>query len=205
MKARTPTPSKVWYEKASSTMPMRKSPRDDDDDDNDYDYDEVRSVSSDDEEENNESLMSTVRPPTPLSRRNQVDPFGLRPTSNFSYKDDPFSSATQQSSLNTNIYATESLTSSPANRIKVRRKLPQLGPPQIVPVSPYQSPIHSTYRIPAPTSIISPYQTPVQLSTFSSYPSSQTYYPVQRILQNGQSLPQTSHCPINRHPLENVV
>ena len=51
VRERTPTPKKVWYEKLTNTMPMRKRPRNDDDD-YDYDEEEVPSVSSDDDEEN---------------------------------------------------------------------------------------------------------------------------------------------------------
>ena len=53
VKSRTPTPNKAWYEKASSTMPMRKHPRNDHDDD-DYDEPEEERTSP---EQNSEGLF----------------------------------------------------------------------------------------------------------------------------------------------------
>ena len=220
VKARTPTPDKVWYQKASSTMPMRKRPRNDDDD---YDYDdEEEEVSSDEqvEDENNASPMVTVRPPTPLRRRSQPDslwhqndPTGSTPSANISNEDDPFSTAPQSSS---NI-------STPANRIKVRRRLPELTPPLIAPVPSYQpNPLQSSTSLPylssapRPTlspypvttqpTIASPYQSPLRLSPPAFHvqrivPPTNTALPAVRLpLVNTQSLPQTAYYAVNHPP-----
>jgi hypothetical protein len=185
VKERTPTPTKVWYEKASSTMPMRKTPRNDDDD-YDYDQEEINSPSSDEEvdEDNNNNddddepndfkqKMFTLRPPTPLAKRNQGDALwsrnntvGVMPQINPLLENQSFSPSIRRSSLNTNTSALEPATISAATRIKVRRKLPDEGLPPIVPVSPYQSPVRPPiappYQSPVRLPIASPYQSPVQ-------------------------------------------
>jgi hypothetical protein len=213
VKARTPTPSKIWYEKASSTMPMRKTPRNDDDD-YDYDEEEIDSVSSDEEQDNDEqpdiqSRMLTLKSPTLSIKRNplwsQTNTVGLMPPANPMLEDQSM----QRPSFNTNTYATETPTNSSANRIKVRRKQPDLGPPQIVSIPSYQSPIptskDSLYQLPAQASIVSPYQSPVKLPS--------QVFPLQRTLSNpnpvtltnGESSLKTPYYPINRPPIENIT
>lgn len=213
VKARTPTPSKIWYEKASSTMPMRKTPRNDDDD-YDYDEEEIDSVSSDEEQDNDEqsdiqSRMFTLKSPTLSIKRNplwsQTNTVSLMPPANPMLEDQSM----QRPSFNTNTYATETPINSPANRIKVRRKQPDLGPPQIVSIPSYQSPIptskDSLYQLPAKASIVSPYQSPVKLPS--------QVFPLQRTLSNpnpvtltnGELSPQTLYYPINRPPIENIT
>ncbi len=213
VKARTPTPSKIWYEKASSTMPMRKTPRNDDDD-YDYDEEEIDSVSSDEEQDNDEqsdiqSRMFTLKSPTLSIKRNplwsQTTTVGLMPPANPMLEDQSM----QRPSFNTNTYATETPTNSSANRIKVRRKQPDLGPPQIVSIPSYQSPIptskDSLYQLPAKASIVSPYQSPVKLPS--------QVFPLQRTLSNpnpvtltnGESSLKPPYYPINRPPIENIT
>ena len=190
VKARTPTPTKVWYEKSSSTMPMRKTPRNDDDD---YDYDQVDNESSSSDEpiqeddEDDEPIdfkhkMSTLRPPTPLAKRNQGDApwsknntVGVLAQMNPLLENQSFSPSTRRHSFSANTNAWEPATISPATRIKVRRKLPDEGPPQIVPVSPYQShvrlPVATPYQYPVRPSIVSPYQSPIQRPIAPPYQS----------------------------------
>ena len=225
VKARTPTPSKIWYEKASSTMPMRKHRRNDD---NDYDYDdeEIPSVSSDEEQENNEhsdteSQKFTVRPPTPL-RRNQTNAFRHTtvpiPSTNPMEQDEYFSPMMQQPSIHPNTYAVETPTSSSVNRIKVRRRLPDLALPQIAPIPLHRSPLHTTavpaYQNPAQMLVVSPYRSTVQPSAFSPYQSpvhgtlsntNTVLHEHRPTLTNGESSVQTAPYTLNRHPLGNVT
>jgi hypothetical protein len=196
VKSRTPTPNKIWYEKPSSTMPKRKHPGNDDDD-YDYDDEEIESISSDEEEENDEQIntesqIPTLRSPTLLSQRNQANTLwhntntiGSMPTTNTMLENESFSSTMQQSPFNMNIYPTEIPISLPINRIKVRRRLPNFGPPQIAPapsyqsspqsltVPPYQSPTRPStvppYQIPTQSSTVPPYQIPTQSSTVPPY------------------------------------
>jgi len=217
VKARTPTPSKIWYEKSSSTMPMRKHRRHHHDDDDDDDEDEIDEISSDEEEENDEEIdtesqIPKLKPANLLVQRNQANPpfwhkpytTEFVPPTNTRLENRSFSPTTQQSYINMNTYATNNSILSPVNRIKVRRKLPNLGPPQIAPallyqpplqssiVPPYQSPTQPStlpgYQIPTQTPIVSPYQSSTQPSTLPSYqfpmqPSSQTFH-AQRTLPN---------------------
>lgn len=228
VKARTPTPTKVWYEKASSTMPMRRHGRNDDDD-YDYDNEEPQSNSSDeeqgDQEQNDtESQLTARRPPTPLRHPNQVNPIGYQtdnlgfiPATNTMLENKSFPSTTQPY-LNMPTYAAESQSTLPINRIKVRRTLANLGPPQILPASPYQPPVQystiplyqsstqpsivPTYQIPAQTSIISPYQTPIQ----QTLPNTNAIHVEQRRLRtSSESLPQTAYYPYTRPPLSNIT
>lgn len=217
VKPRTPTPSKIWYEKSSSTMPMRKHRRHHHDDDDDDDEDEIDEISSDEEEENDEEIdtesqIPKLKPANLLVQRNQANPpfwhkpytTEFVPPTNTRLENRSFSPTTQQSYINMNTYATNNSILSPVNRIKVRRKLPNLGPPQIAPallyqpplqssiVPPYQSPTQPStfpgYQIPTQTPIVSPYQSSTQPSTLPSYqfpmqPSSQTFH-AQRTLPN---------------------
>jgi hypothetical protein len=196
-------------------MPMRKTPRNDDDD-YDYDEEEIDSVSSDEEEEEEDNeephdtkpRMFTLRPPTPLLRRKQeetlwpkVNTVGVIPSINPMLENQSFSPPMQRPPINRNTYTTKTPTNSPVNRIKVRRKLPDLGPPQIVSIPSYQSPVYtstdSLYKPPVQPPIISPIQPPSQV------------FPLQRIssntLTNNESSPQTVYYPINRHSIENVT
>jgi hypothetical protein len=215
VKSRTPTPSKIWYEKASSTMPMRRHPRNDDDD-HDYDYEEAPSVSSDEDEENDQQIdtetqMPKPRPPTPLRQSNQADSFydqteALWPvsTANRMLENDYLPVTAQQT------YAAENQFASPINRIKVRRKLPTLGPPELLPVSPYQSAVQSStipsYRSPAQSSVVSTYRIPGQTAIVSPYQTSirppTSYRPP---LTNSVLPSQTAYYPYTRPPLENVT
>ena len=70
VKPRTPTPNKSWYEKASSTMPMRKHPRNDDDA---YDYDEEESPSDEEQQMDRIPQLPKLGSPTPLLRRDLID------------------------------------------------------------------------------------------------------------------------------------
>ena len=212
VKARTPTPNKVWYEKVSSTMPMRKRPRNDDDD-YDYEDEDEEELSSDDQEEgaeNNQSAMTTPRPPTPLRRRNHpsVDTIGSMPLANTNYGEDPFSTAQQP-------YAADTSAIPSPNVIKVRRRLSQLGPPQIVPAPSYQPPLQSSTNLPYPSSVLRPtlssYQSPLQ-------PTSPVFH-VQRIvprtnaflpeirppLTNSQSVLPTAYYATNHPSVENIT
>lgn len=154
VRARTPTPIKSWYEKKSSTMPMRLNPRDDDDDDDDdndgddgdYDeeYDDDGTLLNEDQENreyrNTESLMPRLGTPTPLMRRNQLNPFGRKAntigvmsSTDSTLNDESFLSSTQQNfHTNTN----DSSIPSTGGRIKVRRRQPNFGPPQVLTGSP---------------------------------------------------------------------
>jgi hypothetical protein len=207
VKARTPTPNKIWYEKPSSTMPMRIHPRNDDDDDDYDDDEEIESVLSNEEQQNNqlidtESQIPTLGPPTLLLQRNQPNNFWHK--SNTMIENQSFSSTVQQPSYHINTYATDEPIALPANRIKVRRKLPDLGPPLIAPTPSYRprlrSSIVSPYQSPTQFSIVSPYQSTVRSSIHPSYrspflpltvspyqslaqPSSQTFH-VQQTLPN---------------------
>jgi hypothetical protein len=198
VKARTPTPSKTWYEKASSTMPVKKHRRDDEKED--YDDDDIPSISSDEEEEENneqidtESRIPILRSPA-LLQQNEPNTFwqepntiGFMPTTNMILENESFSPTMQRSSYKMNTYPTETRAPTPINRIKVRRKLPDFGPPEIVPTSLYRAPLQSltippyqsltqtsrvpAYQSPPQTSFFSPYQSSVQLSTLPSYQSS---------------------------------
>ncbi|CAF2211840.1 unnamed protein product [Rotaria magnacalcarata] len=158
VKARTPTPNKSWYEKKSSTMPMRHNPRNDDDDD-DYDNDEEEEeegnddeVYSDEEQESNEhmdkkSYIPRLGTPTTLIKGNQPNAFwsktnaiGFTPSTASLLRNESFPLNTQQQhNFHRNTSAAENPIASSGNRIKVRRRLPQFGPPQILPDSPYES------------------------------------------------------------------
>ncbi|CAF2322240.1 unnamed protein product [Rotaria sp. Silwood2] len=151
VKARTPTPSKIWYEKSSSTMPMRLNPSNDDDEDDDYDYDDDE-VLSDEEQKSNEqmgteSYIPRLGTPASLIRRNQANPFwhktntvGLMSSTDSTRNNEsfPFNAQQHASQLNTN--TRENPSASPGNRIKVRRRLPQFGPSQISPDSSNEHP-----------------------------------------------------------------
>lgn len=213
VKARTPTPNKVWYEKASSTMPMRKRPRNDDDD-YDYDYEDEEELSSDDQQEeeaeNSLSTMTTARPPTPLRRRNHpsADTTGSIPLANTNYEEDPFSTAPQ-------LYAADISAIPSANVIKVRRRLPQLGPPQIVPAPSYQSPLQSSTSLPYPSSVLrptlSPYPSPLQPTSSAFYvqrmtPRTNATLPdIRPPLTNSQSVLQTPYYAAYRPPVGNIT
>ncbi|CAF0866961.1 unnamed protein product [Rotaria sordida] len=153
VKSRTPTPSKIWYEKASSTMPMRSNRSNDDDDDDDdndnYDDDEVLSDEGQESNEqmDTESYIPRLGTPTPLIRRNQKNSFwnktntvGLMPPTDTTLNNESYPLNTQQYSSQMNINTTENRIASSGNRIKVRRRLPHFGPPQISPDSSYEHP-----------------------------------------------------------------
>lgn len=210
VKARTPTPNKTWYEKKSSTMPMRKHRRNDDDAD-DYDDEEVEQISSDEEQENNEQITTEPQIPIPgppvLLQRNQPNTFwhngtitGLMSTTNATLKKESFPLTTQQPSYNMNAYETESLITPPINRIKVRRRLSHSDVLQIAPTLSYKSPLQSSisrpfpsstqtstfpaYKIPARTSFITSHQSPIRplsvLPNQSSIPSSSQSFHIKR-------------------------
>jgi len=241
VKSRTPTPNKIWYEKPSSTMPKRKHPGNDDDD-YDYDDEEIESISSDEEEENNEQIntesqIPTLRSPTLLLQPNQANSLwhnpntiGFMPTTNTMLENESFSSTMQQSPFNMNTYATETSIPLPINRIKVRRRLPNFGPPQIAPAPSYQSSLQSltvppyqsltrpstvpAYQIPTQASFVSPYQSSVQSPPLLSYQpprqrASSNPNPAliehQPTLTSSESLPRTAHYAVNRHPIENAT
>ncbi|CAF3355996.1 unnamed protein product [Rotaria sp. Silwood1] len=184
VKARTPTPSKVWYEKASSTMPMRLNPSNDDYDDDDYDDDEVL---SDEEQKSNEqmdteSYVPRLGTPIPLLRKNKINPFWNRPNtvrlmpprdSTLNNESFLFNSQQHTSEMNTN--TTENSTASLGNRIKVRQRLAPFGPPQISPDSsdehPQQSSVVSLYQPSRQLSAVLPQQSPRLSSTVLLRPS----------------------------------
>lgn len=212
VKVRSPTPNKVWYEKASSTMPMRKRPRNDNDD---YDYDDAEEPSSDDQEEeeemdNNPSTITTPRPPTPLRRRNHpnADTIGSIPQPNTTYDEDPFSTPPQP-------YSTDRSAISPGNVIKVRRRLPQLGPPQIVPASSYQPPLQSSTSLPYASSVLRPRLSSYQPPLRPTYPafhvqrmtprSNATLPDIRPPLTNSQSILQTAYYAANPPPVGNIT
>jgi hypothetical protein len=192
VKPRSPTPSKIWYEKASSTMPMRRHPRNDDDDD-DYDKEEITSISSDEEQVNDQQV--DTQSPIPINKPNNLwykhNFRGLLPLTNKMLENESFPLAMQQSPFNVNTYATSNPTASSANCIKVRRKLSHLDPPQISFATSYQPPLQSSaallyqsstqpstipaYQIPAQTPIVplhqSPTVPPFQTPIVSSYQS----------------------------------
>lgn len=218
VKARTPTPNKIWYEKSSSTMPMRKHRRNDDDD-YDYDNEEIPSISSDEEQEINDENNSESRLPTFEHRNSLLQPntFWDNPytspfmsTTNSELENDPYST----SSLNMNGYGTETTFPSSANRIKVRRKLPDLGPPQILPISVYQSPTQPSqlpsYQLSPQTSLVPTYQSSVQPSTISVQPNTisnlnNTVLELRSTLTNNELSTPTIYQPYNRHPSENII
>ncbi|UJR24913.1 hypothetical protein I4U23_006277 [Adineta vaga] len=163
VKPRTPSPDKVWYEKASSTMPMRKHPCDDNDD-YDYDYNDEENGSHSPDEEQIDNEQNNLTYPTKSMKRNGNS------------------------------------KSSTLNRIKVRRKLPDLGPPQLIHAPSYQLPIQSsttpTYSqsssqisaVPVHhlstqhlntslfrTSTVTPYQPPLQYPTVPTTQASTTF------------------------------
>ncbi|CAF3494488.1 unnamed protein product [Adineta steineri] len=190
VKPRTPSPDKVWYEKASSTTPMRKHPPNDDDD-YDYDYEESESNSSDEEHIGNGKTDVESQKPHDQAKHSWYKTNKMEPQSNtaLEYKSSPLSG--QQSSPNVNKHAKKNLTPSSANTIKVRRKLPILDAPQTTfapsyqssTILPYQHPIQSAtvpiHQIPTQTpnisthqSIIPSHQSSVQYSTASSIQNS---------------------------------
>jgi hypothetical protein len=191
VKSRTPTPSKIWYEKASTTMPMRRYPRNDDDD---HDYDEAPPMSSDEEEEQIESepRIPTLGYPISLLPQNQANTFwyknnsvGVVPSKNSMLDNEDPSLTNQQPSFDMNTYATENSFLPSANRIKVRRKLPDLGPPQTLIAPSYQSsiippnltPVRTSSAVPVYKSLAQPltvpsYQLPIQPPSVFPYQTS---------------------------------
>ena len=72
VRCRTPTPNKVWYEKSSTTMPMRKHPPNDDDDD-DYEPADDGDENDDDDDDwtRKPSAMPRLGTPIPLRYSNE--------------------------------------------------------------------------------------------------------------------------------------
>lgn len=138
VRCRTPTPNKVWYEKASSTMPMRRIPPNDDDDDDyeapeeyeDDDDEDPRGISSQplENDSNGFRMPSINRIGTPIPSSYSLQAFPPQSTVD---SHSPFLSSSSSNGLQYNTTLPNKQSSRSANLIKVRRRLSSSEIPQV--------------------------------------------------------------------------
>ena len=149
VKARTPTPNKAWYEKASSTMPMRRHRHNDnDDDDEDYDDPEEQDEDERTSPEQTDGLLPLPSMGTPVS-------FLPRSSMNSQWYQNPLP---LENNYSFQAPVPDNSAIPPGNRIKVRRRLStDIPPPQVLhikrstPVPPSSSSNWTTGPVENPT------------------------------------------------------
>lgn len=124
VKSRTPTPNKAWYEKESSTMPMRRRRQNDNDDDEEnYDDPEERDEDERTSPEQTDELLPLPSMGTPVS-------FLPRPSMNSQWYQNP---PPLENNHSFHAPLPDNSAISPINRIKVRRRLStDVPPPQVL-------------------------------------------------------------------------